>query len=312
MTDSVVLLDVGGTFVKGGIADSAGNLAEGQVWQVPVRSEGSKEEIFESLAESLRQGIAKSQDLGMRAAGLAATFPGPFDYNAGVPLMEHKFAAIYGMDLKEWIRGIAGERFGVSFVHDVNAQLSGEMFRGAATGFRNVCVITLGTGLGFAFSIDGRIQYSSTASPARSIYNMPYRDGILEDYVSKRGFLKAYRELTGKDEPDLTVKEIGRRAAAGDSAALKTFSEAASILASAVGPTLSEIGTECLLFGGQISRSFIFMEKTLREGLAGVRSLERVSTVAHIEEAALYGAFATFARQHPDLDGHFDRLSHRR
>ena len=39
MTDSVVLLDVGGTFVKGGIADSAGNLAEGQVWQVPVRSE---------------------------------------------------------------------------------------------------------------------------------------------------------------------------------------------------------------------------------------------------------------------------------
>ena len=54
------------------------------------------------------------------------------------------------------------------------------------------------------------------------------------------------------------------------------------------------------------------MEKTLREGLAGVRSLERVSTVAHIEEAALYGAFATFARQHPDLDGHFDRLSHRR
>ena len=173
MTDSVVLLDVGGTFVKGGIADSAGNLAEGQVWQVPVRSEGSKEEILESLAESLRQGIAKSQDLGMRAAGLAATFPGPFDYNAGVPLMEHKFAAIYGMDLKEWIRGIAGERFGVSFVHDVNAQLSGEMFRGAATGFRNVCVITLGTGLGFAFSIDGRIQYSSTASPARSIYNMP-------------------------------------------------------------------------------------------------------------------------------------------
>ena len=211
MTDSVVLLDVGGTFVKGGIADSAGNLAEGQVWQVPVRSEGSKEEILESLAESLRQGIAKSQDLGMRAAGLAATFPGPFDYNAGVPLMEHKFAAIYGMDLKEWIRGIAGERFGVSFVHDVNAQLSGEMFRGAATGFRNVCVITLGTGLGFAFSIDGRIQYSSTASPARSIYNMPYRDGILEDYVSKRGFLKAYRELTGKDEPDLTVKEIGHR-----------------------------------------------------------------------------------------------------
>lgn len=301
MTDSVVLLDVGGTFVKGGIADSAGNLAEGQVWQVPVRSEGSKEEILESLAESLRQGIAKSQDLGMRAAGLAATFPGPFDYNAGVPLMEHKFAAIYGMDLKEWIRGIAGERFGVSFVHDVNAQLSGEMFCGAGVGYRNVCVITLGTGLGFAFSIDGKIQYSSTASPARSIYKMPYGDGVLEDYVSKRGFLRAYRELSGKDEPELTVKEIGRRAGAGEAVALETFSHVGSILSKAVSPILSEIGTECLLLGGQISRSYIFMEDTLRRGLAGVASLKHLSPVAHIKEAALYGAFATFARQYPDI-----------
>lgn len=301
MTDSVVLLDVGGTFVKGGIADSSGNLADTPVWQIPIRSEGSKNEMLESLSESLRQGIAKSEELGMRAAGLAATFPGPFDYNAGVPLMRHKFAAIYGMNLKEWIRGIAGDGFDVSFVHDVNAQLSGEMFRGAGTGYRNVCVITLGTGLGFAFSIDGRIQYSPTGSPARRIYDQPCGDGILEDFVSKRGFLRAYREITGKDEPELTVKEISRRAAEGESDALETFSKVASILASAVSPVLEEIGTECLLFGGQISRSFKFMESALRQGLAGVASLRRISPVAHIEEAALYGAFATFVSEHPDF-----------
>ena len=186
-------------------------------------------------------------------------------------------------------------------MHDVNAQLSGEMFRGAGMGYKNVCVITLGTGLGFAFSIDGKIQYSSTASPARSIYKTPYGDGVLEDYVSKRGFLRAYRELSGKDEPDLAVKEIGRRAGAGEAAALKTFTQVAATLAKAVSPILSEIGTECLLLGGQISRSYIFMEKALTEGLADVESLRHISPVAHIEEAALYGAFATFARQYPEI-----------
>lgn len=180
MTDkSVVLLDVGGTFVKGGLADSTGELADGLTWQVPIRSDGSRKEILESLEKSLREGIMKSKEPGMSAVGLAATFPGPFDYNAGVPLMTHKFADIYGMDMKEWFKGIAGKDFKVSFVHDVNAQLSGEMFHGAGTGYKNVCVITLGTGLGFAFSIDGKIQYSSTASPARSIYKMPYMDGVL-------------------------------------------------------------------------------------------------------------------------------------
>lgn len=302
MTDkSVVLLDVGGTFVKGGLADSTGELADGLTWQVPIRSDGSRKEILESLEKSLREGIMKSKEPGMSAVGLAATFPGPFDYNAGVPLMTHKFADIYGMDLKEWFKGIAGKDFKVSFVHDVNAQLSGEMFHGAGTGYKNVCVITLGTGLGFAFSIDGKIQYSSTASPARSIYKMPYMDGVLEDYVSKRGFLKAYRELSGKEEPWLTVKEIGVRAGAGEPAALATFSHVATLLARAVSPILSEIGTECLLLGGQISRSYIFMEKALKEGLAGVASINRISPVAHIEEAALYGAFATFARQYPDI-----------
>ena len=50
MTDkSVVLLDVGGTFVKGGLADSTGELADGLTWQVPIRSDGSRKEILESL-----------------------------------------------------------------------------------------------------------------------------------------------------------------------------------------------------------------------------------------------------------------------
>ncbi len=296
---SVVLLDVGGTFVKGGLSDSAGRLADGVCWQVPMRSEGSAEEILDSLEQSLRRGIRESKALGMEVAGLAATFPGPFDYREGIPLMEHKFRSVYGLNLKDWFRSLDGipSDFMASFVHDVVAQLSGEMSCGAAAGFANVCIVTLGTGLGFAYSIDGEIQLSPAASPAKSIYSLPYGDGTLEDYVSKRGFLRIYRELCGEDEPDLTVKEIGRRAGEGEKTALETFERAASILAGNVKPLLEENRTECLLLGGQISRSFRFMESVLGRELSDVSTLRLIAPVASIDKAALYGSFASFAKE---------------
>ena len=50
MTDkSVVLLDVGGTFVKGGLADSTGELADGLPRPVRIRSGGSRKEILDAL-----------------------------------------------------------------------------------------------------------------------------------------------------------------------------------------------------------------------------------------------------------------------
>ncbi len=307
MTDKgLILLDVGGTFIKGGLSDSAGKLADDILWQTPIRSEGSREEILDALALSIRRGIGHLKALGMEAAGLAATFPGPFDYRKGIPLMEHKFRSIYGLNLKSWINSLDGipEGFQISFIHDVIAQLSGEMAAGAAEGFRNVCIITLGTGLGFACSRNGEIQLSPTASPVRSLYNLPYKDGILEDYVSKRGFLRTYRELRPEDtkysDIELTVKNIGLRADAGEPEAIRTFSCVAAILADAVKPLLEENGTECLLLGGQISRSFRHMEKALKGSLSDVRTLKRISVAAHIDKAALYGSFAAFAKEYPD------------
>ncbi len=298
---SVILLDVGGTFIKGGLADSAGYLVNSAYWQISINSDGGAEEILAALEHSLRKGINESKALGMEVAGLAATFPGPFDYFKGIPLMEHKFRSIYGLNLKDWIRGLDGipSDLKISFVHDVNAQLAGEMSCGDAVGFANTCIITLGTGLGFAYSIDGEIQLSPTASPAKIIYRLSYGDGILEDYVSKRGFLRIYRELGGKDDSELTVKEIGRRAGEGEKIALDTFDRAASILAVNVRPILEENRTECLLLGGQISRSYRFMEGALKRGLSSLPDLKLITPVANIDTAALYGAFATFAKEHP-------------
>ena len=119
-----------------------------------------------------------------------------------------------------------------------------------------------------------------------------YRDGILEDYVSKRGFLRIYAELAGSADPALTVADLGRMASEGDPAAKATFAEAGRILAGGIRGLLEEQKIECLLMGGQISRSFALLEPALREGLQGVGSLRTIAPAAHIGHAAFYGLLA--------------------
>ena len=245
-----------------------------------------------AFAEAVRSGTEALGKNDRMFAGIGICIPGPFDYGKGIPLMKHKFLSIYGMSLKDFFRSLpqTGPDMPVGFIHDVNAALLGEMSRGNAAGYPDSALVTLGTGLGFAFSRAGRIMVNEKGSPLCPIYSIPYRDGILEDYVSKRGFLKAYREISGKSaDPSLTVADIGAMAAEGDPAALETFSSVGEILASALKPKLVENRIGCLLLGGQISRSFRFMERALKAGLSGVSCLKTVMPAKNIGEAAFYG-----------------------
>lgn len=69
--------------------------------------------------------------------------------------------------------------------------------------------------------------------------------------------------------------------------ARETFATVGGILAAALRDLLVEHGVECLLLGGQISRSFAHMEAALRDGLRDVAGLTRIAPAEHIGEAAL-------------------------
>lgn len=295
MNNAYLLFDVGGTFLKGFVADSDCRLIEESEFSVPMPSSGSKEEIIGSLDTAVSKGASFASARGLRLAGVAMDFPGPFDYNAGVSLMEHKFQAIHSVNLTDAVKAhpALGENVPVRFMHDVNAALLGEMALGNAKGFKNVAIVTLGTGLGFACALDSELQENQYGSPAISIFRRPCREGILEDYVSKRGFTRLYREFSGMEDEDITVAEIARKAFEGDEAARKAFAEAGHILGKAIAPILAENGIECLLFGGQISKSFELFAPALKEELKNVASLKNVSQAKNITAAPFFGLLST-------------------
>lgn len=277
MLKDILLLDVGGTFIK---------CSDGR--EIPINSDGSREEISGSFA------VAVGAFIGNPArtdnVGIAVAIPGPFDYERGIFLMKHKFAAVYG----ENFRDVAGIPSGIElrFTHDVNCMLSGEMHYGNGRGYSRVALVTLGTGLGFAMSIDGHILKNETGSPLVSIFSIPYREGILEDYASKRGFIREFERLGGTGAA--TVKDIASLATHGDALALATFREVGTTIGKAISPIIEKYQIECLLLGGQISRSFCFMEKALHESLCNTKSIKLISPISDFDNATFNGLRSMF------------------
>ena len=287
-----LLLDVGGTFVKSVVATLEGELLPNTESSAPINSDGTREEIERSFATVVSKGNTIARKNGYTLAGVGIAFPGPFDYNTGISYMTHKFAALEKVSVKNLFHSLPeiGIDMPVVFMHDVTAAVLGELSFGAAQGYKNVAVVTLGTGLGFSHTQNGEIQYSQLGSPATSIYNRPYREGNLEDYASKRGFLRAYAEVRGEANPEsLTVAMIGGKCGEGDVQALESFYNVGNILATELKPLLEELNIECLLFGGQISRSFAYFEPALRPLLESVATLKHISPMKNLSTAAPLG-----------------------
>ncbi len=289
MNDCQLLFDVGGTFLKAIVADSDRRLIEDAEYEVPMPSSGSRDEIIGALVTAVTRGAALAEERGMRIAGVAVDFPGPFDYNAGMSLMEHKFQSIRNVNLT-----------GILKSHPAlgsDAALAGEMMCGNARDFRNAALVTLGTGLGFACCIDSVLQLNPYGSPLISIFRMPYGGGILEDFVSKRGITRLYREMSGCVKNEITVAEIASAAFEGDDAARRAFAEAGGILGRVLAPILAENNIECLLCGGQISKSFELFGPALSENLKDVAQPRLIAPAKNITTAPFYGLLASLIQE---------------
>ena len=147
----ILALDIGGTFIKSALF-SGGKLLR-KLPQVPTCSAGTREDIEKSIRLAVRQ--AETFD---RAA---VSIPGPFDYSAGIFRMKHKFAAVDGCSFRDLSGGVDAV-----FLHDANAFLLGELTFGSARGFSRAGGVTLGTGLGAAFAVDGKLLTNPAGSTA--------------------------------------------------------------------------------------------------------------------------------------------------
>lgn len=250
MSSAILCLDVGGTELKGAAVSPRGELLA-PIRHLPANAKASREEVLEHLVGTLnrlRQGTV---------TGAALAFPGPFDYENGVCLLQglDKYESLYGVNLRAVLSrelGLPGEQ--IRFCNDVGAFALGELGFGQAAGAEKSIFLCIGTGCGSAFGINGILADSDTPGvpPHGYVYDAPFLDGRIDDYISKRGLQALSRELLGES---LEGRELAERAAAGDEAAARCFGAFGLRLRDAAAPFLKDFRPDCLCLGGQLTKS---------------------------------------------------------
>lgn len=160
----------------------------------------------------------------------------------------------------------------IAVTNDANAAAIGELLFGGARGMQHAIVITLGTGLGSGFIVNGELLYGADGCAGELGHTTVDPDGrhcacgkqgCLETYVSASGLCRTVRELLDqKDDPsrlrnvnftDLTSKLIYDSACEGDLIALEAFDRTARILGMKLADAVAHTSPEAIFLTGGLA-----------------------------------------------------------
>lgn len=219
---------------------------------------------------------------------LGVAMPGPFDYQRGVSLLQHKFADLYqqpvgpGLQQRLAIPGLT-----LRFGNDASLFTLGEVWAGAAVGYTRVMGITLGTGLGGGFVDHGQVLYHHPQIPPEgAIWNLPYRQGIAEDWVAGPALTRQFAQQTGQELPPVEIAALAQN---GHPKALETLATLGYHLGQILRPWIERFRPDCLVVGGNVARAWPYFCQPLLQILA---PLTQVKVSLLLTQANLLGAAA--------------------
>jgi glucokinase len=276
MGSGVPVVEVGGSHVTAAVVSADWRVDP--VHRTKLDSQTSAEKILAQLAQAADQ-------LPL-ANGLVVALPGPFDYETGVAWYRgnKKFEALYGHDVGKSLRELLRlDR--ILFVNDAEAFAIGEWTTGTLQGLERCVGVTIGTGIGTAFLLDGKVvRTGETVPPGGELYRTSYRDRPVEDWISSRAILQTYFDSVGEEE-GIGVKEIADRARTGSAEATQALVSAFAVLAAALTPWVERFGVTRVVLGGSISGAFDVVREVFDFD---------VTVTADTEHSALIGAAARF------------------
>jgi predicted NBD/HSP70 family sugar kinase/mannose-6-phosphate isomerase class I len=225
---------------------------------------------------------------------IGVAMPGPFDYQNGISKIAgvQKLDAIFGLNLKQSLLQILKNHDAqIVFENDATCFALGEYFSGAAKNSPRSLIVTMGTGLGSTFLIDGQPQVKADGTvPANGyLYNIPFGKSMADDYFSTRWFVEQWKEKTGKDIPG--VREVAALAMQRDTTALSLFETFACNLAAFIFPWLKKFNPDVFVLGGNIAKAAPLFMDTLKHKLRETGwDSPSITTCELWEDAPIIGA----------------------
>ena len=237
-------IDLGGTAIKLGRFSRSGELlAE---LQVPTPQPAMPGGVVMTIVEAVQQ-----LDPGRLAPLVGVGLPGPMDAAGRVARVCINLPGWEQVPLAEWLEPQLQRR--VTLANDGNCAVVGEAWTGAARGYDDVLLLTLGTGVGGGVLLGGQLftgHGGAAAEPGLICVDPegpPCNSG-------NRGSLEQFCSIAGLGRlSPLDPRELCRRADAGDAEALAVWQAYGRWLGIGLSSLVYVLTPQLVLIGGGLS-----------------------------------------------------------
>ena len=259
-------VDVGGTTVKIGLFTVEGELLD--KWEIKTRRENNSEYVLPDIAASVKEKMNERGIAHDEVEGIGFGVPGPVSAD-GVSINPANLDWRNKPIAKE-LSELTG--FPCKGGNDVNTAGRGEMWKGAAAGYKDAVVITLGTGVGAAVICDGRIIVGARGAGGE-VGHIHVDDeiqtpcgcgavGCMEQFGSATGVVRMAKELLEEsDRPSLlrgqeiSAKAVFDAVKEGDELAKEVAEKFGKYIGMALAANAAVTDPEIFIIGGGVSKA---------------------------------------------------------
>ncbi len=268
MPRCVIGLEIGGTKLQAAVGTEEGDILELRVGAAPAS--GGAKAILAWFERTVPELLAWAKSRGASVEAGCVGFGGPVESATGRALVSHQVAGWESVELTSWFE----QTFALPVViaNDSNAAGWAEYRRGAGQGTRHFFYTNIGSGIGGALIMDGKL-YDGQGRGAAELGHayvpdwtsaLPGASDKLEHLCSGWAIerrMRARRDLpkgsplmtlcSGSPET-ITCAMLAEAARAGDAAALQEIDRVAEAVATALANVLALFHPERMAIGGGV------------------------------------------------------------
>jgi glucokinase len=249
----VIGIDLGGTAIKLG-RFSADGICH-QSLTVPTPQPATPEAVLAAITDAILQlqtpPLVKGGQGGDRICAIGIGTPGPADAAGRIARVAINLKNWQNVPLADWLEAKTG--LPTILANDANCAGLGEAWLGAGKNFKNLILLTLGTGVGGAVILDGKL-FSGHLGAAGELGLIAINPDGPECNSGNRGSLEQYVSVQAiRRDTGLEPLELANLAKSGDAKALEYWQNYGRYLGIGLASLIYILTPEAIIIGGGIS-----------------------------------------------------------
>lgn len=297
MQNLYVLIDIGGTAIKHGIANIEGELIYRD--EMPTEAHKAKglgivSKVRTIIQDALQQYNNTIKGISISTAGMVDPVTGKIIYALPEAIPDYT-----GVNFKELI----AQEFALpcEVENDVNCAALGEIWKGAGAGCHSVFCMTIGTSVGGAMICNGQL-ISGASNSAGEIAYMRIPGGMLHELASTTFLIKTYANLRNISVDQVNGVRIFDEAEAGDEIAQQAILSLIEHLSDGITNVISVQNPQAVILGGGIMAREAYLRPRLEAALKTklrdiVFSATRLEFAKLKNDAGMLGSFYNFKQR---------------